>query len=296
MPTTYSPLRYPGGKTKLRSIMSEIFTRNDLIDGTYVEPFAGGAGLGLFLLLNGFTRNIVLNDLDRSIYALWYTILNDLDSLCKRIDRTKITIAEWEKQKQIQMDKAHTDLFELGFSTLFLNRTNRSGILNAGVIGGYHQSGKYKIDARFNKAEIIRKSQMINYYKSKIRIYNLDAIEFLNTIRLKDHKTLIYLDPPYYSKGQELYQNFYIPEDHEKLSFLFQSVKPYWIMTYDNVEPIRKLYGSYPQFEIRLFYSAQNRYQGEELLIIDPRLKFKAGLSVPLGKTANVNSVGVRRR
>ena len=115
-----------------------------------MEPYSGGASVALFLLLEGFVNKITINDKDRAIYAFWYCVLNKTKDLCDKIERTEITIAEWRKQKEIQTKKEKADLLELGFSTFFLNRTNRSGIINGGMIGGVEQNGDYLIDCRFN--------------------------------------------------------------------------------------------------------------------------------------------------
>jgi DNA adenine methylase len=274
MPTTHTPLRYPGGKTRLTPYVTEIFTENALVDGHYIEPYAGGAGLAISLLVNGYARYIHLNDLDPSIYAIWHSILNKTESLCRYINDVNVNMNEWEKQKQIQKEKDFADLLSLGISTLFLNRTNRSGIISGGVIGGKEQNGNYKIDARFNKKTLIKKIKLIAFYKSRISIYNDDAIQFIkNTISQLPQKSLVNLDPPYYVKGQALYQNFYTHKEHKGISKAIQTLRQYWIITYDNVDPIRKLYSQFAHIEYKLSYSVQNKYQGKEILIADPRLK-----------------------
>lgn len=273
MPRTHTPLRYPGGKTKLFPYVSEIFKCNYIVDGHYVEPYAGGAGLAISLLVNGLARYLYLNDLDYSIYAFWHSVLYETDNICKYIKDVDINMREWEKQKEIQLNKNSHDTFKLGVSTLFLNRTNRSGILKGGVIGGKKQTGNYKIDARFNKKDLIRKIRLIAFYKSKIKLYNCDAIEFIHTqIPKLPSNTIINLDPPYYLKGQGLYQNYYEHSDHEKICKAIEEIKQYWIITYDNVEPIKELYKKYMPIEFKLNYSARKVYRGKEVLIADPKL------------------------
>jgi len=230
MPVTPSPLRYPGGKTKLTPYLKELIFRNSLFDGYYIEPYAGGAGLAIQLLLKGYARFIHLNDLNKSIYAFWHTILNEPSKLCDYINTVDITMAEWEKQKAIQSNKENEDLFTLGVSTFFLNRTNRSGIIAGGVIGGKGQTGKYKIDARFNKKSLISKIEKIAFYKSRVTISNDDALFFIKN-RLTDfpEKAIVNFDPPYYVKGQMLYQNSYEHSDHYKISKAIPDIKQYWI-------------------------------------------------------------------
>lgn len=274
MPSTHTPLRYPGGKTRLVSYVSDLLFKNNLVDGHYFEPYAGGAGLAISLLIKGHSRYLHLNDIDRSIYAFWYCVLNETDALCHFIETVDITMSEWHKQKEIQAQKKTIDLLTLGKSTHFLNRTNRSGILTGGVIGGKNQTGKYKIDARFTRKTLIEKIKRIAFYKARIQIYNKDAMEFLSEWGTDfPEKSIINLDPPYYVKGQELYQNSYEHDDHKKISEMIPKLEPYWIMTYDNVDPIKEFYSQFPITEFSLSYSAQNRYKGKEILIADPRLK-----------------------
>lgn len=274
MASTLTPFRYPGGKTKLSPFVSELFVENDLMDGHYVEPYAGGAGLAISLLLNGYARYLYLNDLDKSIYAVWHSILFETEKLCKYIHDVDVVMDEWLKQKEIQKNKSTADLLSLGISTLFLNRTNRSGVLIGGVIGGNLQQGNYKIDARFYKSVLIEKIEKIAFYRSRIQISNLDAKLMLKEVVPKlPQKSLINLDPPYYVKGQALYINSYSHSDHKEISEIVPKLKQYWIVTYDNVDPIRDLYSQYTPLEFNLCYSVNKCYRGKELLIADPRLK-----------------------
>lgn len=64
-----SPLRYPGGKGKVADYFKQIFRDNSLYDGVYVEPYAGGASVALSLLFNEYVSKIIINDIDRSIFA-----------------------------------------------------------------------------------------------------------------------------------------------------------------------------------------------------------------------------------
>jgi DNA adenine methylase len=269
-----TPFRYPGGKTKLSHYVSEIFSNNFLIDGHYAEPYAGGAGLALSLLFNGFARYIYLNDLDKSIFAVWHCILNETDHLCRYVNDVTVDFEEWKRQKEVQRCKDSADLLSLGISTLFLNRTNRSGVISGGVIGGNLQQGNYKIDARFNKKSLIEQIQKIAFFRARVQISNLDAKIFLiEKVANLPLKTLVNLDPPYYVKGRQLYKNSYKHSDHEELSQIIPKLDQFWIVTYDNVEPIKSLYSQYTPFEFKLPYSVNKKFKGKEILIADPRLK-----------------------
>jgi len=271
----YSPLRYPGGKSALFSLVDQIIKDNKLENSTYIEPFAGGAGIALSLLLLEKVNKIIINDLDRAIFCFWKTILNDTDKFIKKIQKTNVTISEWRKQKKIYLDTSSND-FDLAFATFFLNRTNRSGILNAGAIGGVEQLGNWKLDARFNKENLISRIKKISYYKDRIIVKNIDGIKLVKGL-INKKSSFVYLDPPYYDKGSCLYLNHYKPEDHKKLAdFLNKNKGGNWMLTYDNVEPIRELYSKRKSFEFSLNYHAHKSKKGSELLVLSNALKIKS--------------------
>jgi len=193
----YSPLRYPGGKGKLSAFIAKICIDNE-ITGHYVEPYSGGSSVALFLLLEGFVNRITINDKDRSIYAFWYSVLNKTNQLCALIENTEITIEEWQKQRKTQKNKEKGDLLQLGFSTFFMNRTNRSGIINAGVMGGMNQDGNYLMDCRYNKPELIARIRKIAARKKNIRLYKKDALKLIDKIQQEssNDNVIFYFDPP----------------------------------------------------------------------------------------------------
>lgn len=273
MPITDTPLRYPGGKSQLIPFVIELLRTNDLFYGHYAEPFAGGAGIAVKLLLDDYVSRIYLNDFDPAIYALWHGITNETDDLCSLIQNTDVTIEEWHRQREIYFSNKRISKLKKGFATLFLNRTNRSGIIKAGVIGGLEQKSEYALDCRFNKLDLIRKIQRIGTRREQIVLTNLDASEFIKQILPTTGKdTLVNLDPPYYAKGQDLYTNFYNPEDHALLAKMVAQIKRRWMVTYDDMPEIRELYSKYPIFTTRLNYSAQIKRVGSELLVLDPKL------------------------
>lgn len=267
-----SPLRYPGGKNKTYEYIKKLVEVNNI--STYIEPFAGGAAVALRLLLNNDVKKIIINDYDRSIFSLWNVIVHDSENLIELILNTPITIDEWYKQKEIQSKKENIDELSLAFSTLFLNRTNRSGIIKAGVIGGKDQSGKYKLDCRFNKKKIIEKINNIAKQKHRIEIYNMDAQEFIVQIIKKTRKSLTFFDPPYYEKGPDLYTNFYTHQDHVNLAHTInkEMKNRYWILTYDISKQIEELYSKYTMVKYYLNYSIATPIKGQEFLFYSKKL------------------------
>ena len=270
-----SPLRYPGGKGKMAGVFKRIIEENALLDGTYVEPFVGGGSVALSLLLNDYVSRIVINDKDRSIYAFWHSVLNDAERLCRAIADTDVNMDVWRRQKAVQAEKEEADLLELGFSTFFLNRTNRSGIIKGGVIGGNDQTGNYLIDARFNKADLMARIERIADFSDRIELHNDDAVMLINGIKdTMPDRTLYYLDPPYYEKGPGLYMNYFKDDDHRKIAATVGSIsRGKWVVTYDNHPFISELYSHYRQREFSLSYSTTNGKRGEEIMIYSDNLK-----------------------
>jgi DNA adenine methylase len=270
----YSPLRYPGGKGKLSHFIQLLVEYNLIADGHYVEPYAGGASVALSLLFNEYVQKIHINDYDYRIYSFWYCVLNDTNEFCQKIEATDVNIKNWEKQKEIQVNPQKHSKLDIGFSTFFLNRTNRSGILKAGVIGGKSQTGDWKIDARYNKEDLIKRIRKISRYKNRIELYNQDAVVLTQKL-IKDlpRKTLFYFDPPYYKKGKDLYINFYEHADHQQISQLISSLNDkYWLVSYDNNENIRELYKEFLQRTYELNYHAANAAKGTEIMIFSDNL------------------------
>ena len=269
-----SPLRYPGGKQRLSPFIYELIIENDIIKGQYVEPYAGGAGVGIELLLTNKVSSIHLNDSDFGIYSFWHSVINQPEELCKMIASASMTIEEWRKRKAIVKECDKSDKLELGFSVFYLNRCNRSGVLSAGVIGGINQTGNYKMDARFSRNDLIRRIEAIVRFKENIYLTNFDAEYYIqNYIPNLPQNTLIYLDPPYYEKGSELYLNSYKKTDHARISEVIQQeIKHKWVLSYDGVPDIVNLYDKRRYFFYDLQYTAARVYKGKEIFIFSDRL------------------------
>jgi DNA adenine methylase len=274
MPITDTPLRYPGGKTKLYDYVLNIINENEMVNYVYIEPFAGGSGLAISLLLNNKVRSIVLNDIDPHIYWFWRSIIDYPDDICEMINSVPVTIKEWEKQRQIYQNYNHYNELEIGFSTFFLNRTNVSGVLMGGPIGGINQLGNYKLDARFNKSGLINKIQKIKVQREKIQVFNKDAKDFVieDLPTFNNYSAFINFDPPYVNKGSILYRNYFSEKDHTDLSRIINTCNCKWIVTYDKCSLIHILYNKYKQEVITLNYSTGDNKQGYEIVIYSDNL------------------------
>lgn len=273
-PNYYTPLRYPGGKGKLASFVKAIFKANDLIGGNYIEPYAGGAGIAVELVIQEYADHVYINDIDPAVWAFWHTVLHKTDDLCEKILKTPVTIESWRTQRGLQANPQGASVLDIGFSTFFLNRCNRSGILEAGVIGGLKQEGKWKLDARFNKKDLIERIQLIGDHREQISLTNLDAVTLLERLRGElSPQSFFYLDPPYYIKGGDLYEHHYTHGDHCRVAEAVSHLTPFpWMVSYDDVPQIHALYSNYESMQYTLSYTAQARCRGNEVIFFSKDL------------------------
>ncbi len=271
-----SPLRYPGGKSLMTHFLIELFNENGLQNVTYVEPYAGGAGAAINLLLGNHVNNIIINDANIGIYSFWHYLLTESDKFINTVQRMPVTLAEWFQQKQIAQN-SNEPSFELGIATFFLSRTNRSGVIKGGPIGGNsiekQQQAKYKLDCRFNKTNLIERLNSIVHRKESISVCNMDALDFLRT--LQQDNTFVYLDPPYYIKGKSLYMNHYREENHQQLANYLLTEAPFlWLLSYDDTPQIREKYKDLDLYNFPLNYTVSQKRIGYELLTHSPNLHF----------------------
>lgn len=271
MPITKSVLRYPGGKTQLAKFIRHTIEINHIEAPIYCEPFCGGAGVAIALLLDNTASSIIINDADPAIFSIWYAVLHDTDHLISRILTTEITMEEWKRQKSIYSMLKNSPIynFELAYAALFLNRTNRSGIISGGPIGGISQNSKYTLDCRFPKQNLIQKILAISNRKKDINLYNLDGIDFIQKILIpyaSPSRLFIFFDPPYFKQGQVLYKNGLTLNYHQHLACEIQKLNnKFWITTYDNEQTIREYYSKSKGYIYKLRYSANQKRKESEL-------------------------------
>jgi DNA adenine methylase len=269
MAKSLSPLRYPGGKSKIYKKVKILIENNMLGKRTYVEPFAGGFGIGIGLLCDNIVQSAVLNDFDAHIYHFWFSVFHHTDELLKKIKDTPITIEEREKQKNIYKDGS-ADVLSDGFATLFLNRVNFSGIIKGGPIGGIAQNGTYKLDCRFNKEGIKKKIESIALLKNRISLYNCDASELIiNQLGEIKNTAFFNIDPPYVIKGSQLYTNYFKESDHRNFEQIINEHlrEIPWIITYDDCELIRDIYKQYSMTGYAIQHNAGSSVLGKEVVI-----------------------------
>lgn len=292
MPITYTPIRYPGGKSKIYPTVERIIRSSGLEGCAYAEAFCGGAGLAVKLLLKGDVSRIVLNDVDPAVFSMWDAIVNHPEELCSFLTSTEPTVDEWERQHDLLISSESPSL-ELGMAALFLNRTNRSGILRGGPIGGKRQTGAWGIGARYNPDGLCAKVRRITARKSDIELHNLDASDFIKTVlrpmAAKGELVLANFDPPYVEKGPELYQNSFDEGDHRALAREIASCEFPWVVTYDAVPLVDEMYADFKRYDLEVGYSAARVRREREILVAGP------GVTVPDGLMPGRESAENRR-
>ena len=264
---TLSPLRYPGGKAGLAGLFEDIIAELDLGGARYVEPYAGGAGAGIALLRQGIVDHLVINDIDPAVHAFWHSAVNENRRFVRLVEKTPLSLDEWRIQRTVYQSGDARDPMKLGFAFFYLNRTNRSGILNAGVIGGQKQDGTYRIDARFNRATLVERLRAIGELAEQITVSDLDGRSVIQMYS-GDPRTFMYIDPPYVQAGSQLYLNAFDHRDHQALAKVVTNIpEAHWLVTYDSDPLIEKIYGGHFQCDLQISYSARYPGRARELLI-----------------------------
>lgn len=293
-----TPLRYPGGKQKLAPFIVEILRTNDLVGGQYAEPYAGGAGVALELLLDNLVSKIHLNDSSKQIYSFWRSVLSHTEELCRMISRASLTVEEWKLRREIVRNPNGYSQLEVGYSAFYLNRCNRSGVLSGGLIGGLAQTGEWKMDARFSRNELIRRIEVIASRKSAIVLKNWDAEKFMQEhIPTLPQETLVYCDPPYFEKASRLYLNSYGESDHDRIADVIQSQLPRkWVVSYDSAPQILEYYKQRRSFLYDLQYNASRVYKGREVFVFSDDLILPDSSILPSVDNALKTNVHVLNR
>lgn len=287
-----SPLRYPGGKARLAPFVAKLISAQRPRPSVYAEPFAGGAGAALRLLVDEHVDEVWLNDLNPGIAALWRSVVERPFELSARVRSARVDLEAWHDARETYRALPPDDV-ELGFATLFLNRCNRSGILDAGPIGGLAQTGAWKIDARFNHRALADRIDLLGGYRARIRVSELDAREFLRQIELDERRssTLVYVDPPYLGQGDNLYLNKLTAHDHGELAAQLVGSDLKWFLTYDADPRIPgELYPDLPCVEFDIAHTAQNQHVGVEYAVFSANLENVPGRLMASGDSRVVSN------
>lgn len=289
-----SPLRYPGGKAGLAPFVGQMISRARPRPRTYVEPFAGGAGVALRLLFDEYVETVVLNDLDPGIAAFWRAVFESTDEFVSMLRAAEVSVDAWHGHREIY-ETATADDLELGFATFFLNRTNRSGILNARPIGGLDQTGKWLIDARFNRDSLADRIRTIARYRNRIDVRQRHALRLIDELEDRWESLFVYADPPYLDHGDSLYMDAMSWEDHQTLARRLSALGGQWMVTYDcDSRVLDSLYPSFRCAEFGIAHTAAKQHIGHEFVVFSDAIPVDDMVGVGAGEARWIEGRGPR--
>lgn len=282
--TVLSPLRYPGGKRRLVPYMAAALKANGIQPDLLVEPFAGGASVGLELLAFGFVKRVALGDLDPYVAAFWETTFEDADWLCEQVESVPLDLETWERMKGSNFRGRRNR----ALACLYLNRTSFNGALHrrAGPIGGKRASSAYEIGCRFPRERIVQRIRACAALADRVEL--VVAEEAMNLVkrtrelaRKRGWEVFFYLDPPFWAKSQYLYRRAFTRNMHRRLAESLRWVDDPYLLSYDPAPEIVELYRHDHLLvqEIELLYSGRATDGIAELVITNlPELPPEARL------------------
>lgn len=256
-------IRYPGSKAKLAKELFQMFPPelhslwSQSLGFEYREPFFGAGAVGFDVLqMISHSCTAWLNDADPGMVALWRSVQTNPQRLCDMIHTFKPSAEKFYEYKE-QDDAEIADEVERGFVKLALHRLSFSGLgyRAGGPIGGAtQQSSKYNVSCRWNPERMI--SDVVSLHKRMKRFRGRVRItcgDFMPLIADAPKGSFIYLDPPYYDKGPQLYKFSMTHDDHVRLANALRECKATWVLSYDDHDAIRELYSWAKFIELKAF-------------------------------------------
>jgi DNA adenine methylase len=268
--------RYPGGKSKIKK---EIINYIDEYDfDLYIEPFFGGGSIGLEVLKKR-NINFLLNDKDFGLSCLWQSVIFYPDELINLIESYIPNVSDFYSFKnellnlQENMENSKKNILDIGFKKLVIHQISFSGLgtRSGSPLGGKEQKSKYNIDCRWsidNLKKKINNLQKLNLNKKLFnnKFYCQDFAQLIQNLP-DNNKKFMYLDPPYFQKGADLYQYYFTEEKHIELANVLKRLDFSWIMSYDDCDFIRNLYEDFNIKEINISYTINSPKLTKEVLI-----------------------------
>lgn len=234
--------RYPGGKSKLIKPIFSYFNIDSSIE-EYREPFFGGGSIGIEFLKRNKMKRIWINDYDKALSDLWESVIKHPDELKKLVMNFVPSVKEFDSIRNKLIEGNVSDTVNNGFMKLAIHQISYSGLglKSGGPLGGREQKSEYKINCRWSPSYICNKIDAINnlFADRNVQCTNTD---FSKLITDTSKKAFIYLDPPYYMKGNDLYYYGFSEKDHIRLMNLLKETKHKWVLSYDDCPQIRELY------------------------------------------------------
>ena len=238
-----SPFRYPGGKTWLVPRIRNWLKSIEYHPRNFIEPFAGGAIIGLTVAFEGLAEHVTLVEIDSQVAAVWQTILSGEGPwLAKRI--LDFELSEERVSEVLEMEVKTCK--ERAFQTIVKNRVNRGGILANGA--GRIKSGENGkgLKSRWYPETLGRRILEIDKIRERITFIEGDGLETVS--QSSSYRDIAYFfDPPYSAAGKRAGKRLYSHSDldHEKLFSLSSELSGSFLMTYDISEEVVALANQY---------------------------------------------------
>jgi DNA adenine methylase len=238
-----SPFRYPGGKTWLIPRIRQWFASMPTKQAELIEPFAGGASVGLAAAFEQLAGHVTLVERDEQVAAVWQTILEgDASWLAQKIVSFDLTLAS---VKQL-LNKADLTQQEQALQTIIKNRVNRGGILAPGA--GLLKEGENGkgLASRWYPETLSKRILAIAALKKHIRFIQGDGLAVLQEYAQRED-TVYFIDPPYTAGSKKAGSRLYTYSEiaHEQLFAIASTLRGNFLMTYDDDERISQLAKEY---------------------------------------------------
>ncbi|MGV2292095.1 DNA adenine methylase [Trinickia sp. YCB016] len=272
-----NPLRYPGSKARSIEFFAEIARRNDLVGREIVEPYAGSGAVSFGLLERKLVSRAMFFERDPLVFSFWHCVFHRCQELIDAVLAVEVTLDTWHRLDVLRNvdDVNNNNIVQLGLAGLFFNRTNFSGVIHAGPIGGQSQTSDYSISCRFNKADLVKRIRDASSFGDRVSVFFGDAVHALEDAKsVNNENRFFYVDPPYFEQGRKLYRYHYRFGDHERLAGVLADASYDWVLSYDSHAVIDFLYSDHYKFRHVFRYSSKAHKMEEELVISNRELNF----------------------
>lgn len=275
-----SPLRYPGGKSRIWEHLAAQYTQaplGELDAEIWFEPFAGGLGAGLKMLQESIIGELWFCEANRGLGALWGELVANptalIDTVSSLPERMSLDVYQ-EALAVLAAPDSYPQL-QVAVAALVVNRCSRSGMVTptTGPIGGKQQDGKYRVGDRWNLPRTISTLEKLAPLTRYMRFVGPDGISALAGLPNSGfaEEVFVFADPPYVGAGQRLYQHGLDESGHRALADALHDLdETHWVLAYDEAPLVRELYEGLHIQEYTLHHTANRSKSGAELLIYGP--------------------------
>lgn len=276
----WSPLRYPGGKTKmpvLDAIVARLAEAERLSTLQYREPFFGGGTLLNIIDRLPNLRSAWINDLDTGVACFWTSVIRWQRELSERVLATRLSVEEHRRSEDVlsrlnAMPQDKDSIIDAGLRRMILSWSTWCG-RGGQPLGGYEQTGFQKVDANWSAENCVKRIEKSHKLLSKVHLMGdgCTNLDFAKVIEDDSCPSVLYLDPPYFDNANRPYRYGMTMTDHLRLRSMLGKTPHHWVLSYEDCEEARLLYGWSCIKEVNLVYRLSGRPRPAKELVITPR-------------------------